>query len=101
MISSPVQIFSHLSLSVRKVSPLSATFDTVDCPLLLFLGILLLFFPFSPSWRGRRLRVRIRGKETYKLQALVSGDGEIFDYVGWRVETGRKNVFQGGVDHRN
>lgn len=38
---------------------------------------------------------------TYKLQALVSGNREIFDNVGWRVETGWKNVFHmRGVDHR-
>ena len=41
-------------------------------------------------------------KVTYKLQALVSGDGKVFDYVCWRVEARRKNVFQsGGVDHRS
>lgn len=40
--------------------------------------------------------------ETYKLQALVSGNGKIFDDVCWRVEAGWKNVFQaGGVDHWN
>lgn len=39
---------------------------------------------------------------TYKLQALVSGNGKIFDDIGRRVEAGRKNVFQsGGVNHRN
>lgn len=42
-----------------------------------------------------------RWKVTYELQALVSGNGEIFDYIGWRVKTGRKNVFQSrGINHR-
>lgn len=36
---------------------------------------------------------------TYKLQALVSGNGEIFDDIGGRVKTSRQNIFQtGGLD---
>jgi hypothetical protein len=33
---------------------------------------------------------------TYKLQALVSGDGEVLDHIGGRVETRRENVLQPG-----